>query len=51
MIRSHLWEPANWPPLDGLPTLAEVAVAHARLAETIEAVQARIDTDETTKLY
>lgn len=51
MIRSHLWEPVNWLPLDGLPTLAEVAVAHARLAETIEAVQARIDTDETTKLY
>jgi predicted pyridoxine 5'-phosphate oxidase superfamily flavin-nucleotide-binding protein len=23
MIRSRLWQPADWPVLDGLPTLAE----------------------------
>jgi PPOX class probable FMN-dependent enzyme len=51
MIRSHLWEPAQWPPLDGLPTLAEVAVAHARLTETVAEVQAVIDRDIATKLY
>jgi hypothetical protein len=51
MIRSHLWEPAHWPSLDGLPTLAEAGIAHARLTETVEELQAMIDNDERTRLY
>jgi len=51
MIRSHLWEPAQWPSLDGLPSLAEAAIAHARLTESIEDIQRIIDNDERTRLY
>jgi hypothetical protein len=51
MIRSHLWEPASWPSLAGLPTLADAGVAHARATETVEELQALIDNDERTRLY
>jgi PPOX class probable FMN-dependent enzyme len=51
MVRSHLWDPANWPSLDGLPTLAEAAIAHAKLTHTVEEVQGFIDTDLRTRLY
>ena len=29
-VRSRLWDPASWPEADGLPTPAEVSVAHQR---------------------
>jgi PPOX class probable FMN-dependent enzyme len=29
-IRSRLWDPGAWAPLDGLPTAAEVTLAHLR---------------------
>lgn len=51
MIRSHLWEPDRWPPLDGLPTLAEATVAHARLTQTPAEIQRFVDIDEQTRLY
>ena len=51
MIRSHLWEQDKWPSLEGLPTLAEAAIAHARLTNTVEQIQGFIDTDEQTRLY
>ena len=51
MIRSHLWEPAAWPSLDGLPSLAEAVIAHARLSQTVEEIQAFVDADERTRLY
>jgi hypothetical protein len=51
MIRSHLWEPAVWPSLEGLPTLAEAAIAHAKLANTVQEIQGFIDVEERTRLY
>jgi uncharacterized protein len=51
MIRSHLWEPARWPSLDGLPTLAETVTAHARLTQTVPEIQGFIDIEERTRLY
>jgi PPOX class probable FMN-dependent enzyme len=51
MIRSHLWEPAAWPSLEGLPTLAEATIAHARLTQTVEEIQGFVDIDEQTRLY
>jgi hypothetical protein len=51
MIRSHLWEPAMWPSLEGLPTLAEAAIAHAKLTQTVEEIQGFIDIEERTRLY
>jgi uncharacterized protein len=29
-IRSHLWDPATWPSLEGVPSPAEVMLAHLR---------------------
>jgi PPOX class probable FMN-dependent enzyme len=51
MIRSALWEPACWPHTHDLASLAEVAVAHAKLTATQADVQAVIDNDERTRLY
>ena len=51
MIRAGLWEPAKWPSLEGLPTLAEAAIAHAKLSHTVEQIQGFIDIDERTRLY
>jgi hypothetical protein len=51
MIRSHLWNPADWPSLDGLPTLAESAIAHAGVPQSVEDIQRVIDQDERTRLY
>ena len=43
MIRSGLWQPEMWPDTSTLPTFAETLIAHAKLAESVEAVQAIID--------
>lgn len=51
MIRAHLWEPDAWPSVEGLPTLAEATVAHARLTQTVEEIQGFVDIDERTRLY
>jgi len=51
MIRSGLWEPERWGPIDGLPTYAQALRDHARSVDTVEVIQARIDQSETERLY
>ncbi len=51
MIRSGLWQPDAWPDTTTLPTFAETLIAHAKLAETVEEVQAIIDTGNRERLY
>ena len=51
MIRSHLWKPEGWPDADQVPTLAEILVEHAKLADTVGDIQAVIDTDSVERLY
>jgi uncharacterized protein len=51
VVRSGLWEPGRWPPLDGVPSLAEMMVAHGRLADSVPEMQAVIDNDAATRLY
>lgn len=51
MIRSHLWEPDHWPELEGLAPLAEILIAHARLADSVEEMQALIDRSAREQLY
>jgi PPOX class probable FMN-dependent enzyme len=51
MVRSELWSPSSWPSLDGLPSLAEVMVAHGKLSETVDEMQVGIDNDARTRLY
>ncbi len=40
MIRSGLWQPEAWPDTSKLPSFAEMLVAHAKLANTVDEMQA-----------
>jgi PPOX class probable FMN-dependent enzyme len=51
VMRSGLWEPGRWPPLDGAPSLAEMMVTHGSLADSVPEMQAVIDNDAATRLY
>jgi PPOX class probable FMN-dependent enzyme len=51
MVRSGLWQPEAWPETSDLPTFAETLIAHAKLAETVEEVQASIETGNRERLY
>jgi PPOX class probable FMN-dependent enzyme len=51
MLRSQLWEPHAWPDLRGVPTQARFLVDHAQLGETLEEVQASLDSNRRSRLY
>jgi PPOX class probable FMN-dependent enzyme len=51
MIRSRLWEKDSWPDGAGLPSQAQCLVAHGKLEESIEDVQASIELARATRLY
>lgn len=51
MIRSSLWQPEAWGPIDGLPSYAEALVAHGSLAITVEQQQQRLDANVRDQLY
>jgi PPOX class probable FMN-dependent enzyme len=51
MIRSGLWEPEEWPDTCDLPTFEETLIAHAKLAETVDEMQAIIDQGNRERLY
>ena len=51
IIRSHLWQPEHWPPLDGLPTLAETMKDAASMPLPVEVVEGIIREDEENRLY
>ena len=51
IIRSHLWQPEQWPPLGGLPTLAEAMKDAASIPAPVEVVERIIREDEENRLY
>ena len=51
IIRSHLWQPEQWPPLEGLPTLAEAMKDAASIPAPVEVVEGIIREDEENRLY
>lgn len=51
MIRSSLWNPAAWPDLAGLPSMAEALVAAGKLDVPVEEVSAIIEKDYVSGLY
>jgi uncharacterized protein len=51
IIRSHLWQPEHWPPLAGLPTLAETMKDAASIPAPVEVVEGIIRDDEQNRLY
>jgi hypothetical protein len=51
MIRSGMWEPGRWGPVDGLPTYAQALKKHGAMPDALEDLQARVERNETHKLY
>jgi hypothetical protein len=51
MIRSGLWEPERWGPIDGLPTYAQALKDHAALTDPLASLQALVERNETQRLY
>jgi PPOX class probable FMN-dependent enzyme len=51
MVRSGLWQPEKWPDTTDLPSFAEMLVAHGKLADTVEEMQAIIDAGNRDRLY
>ncbi len=51
MIRSGLWRPDAWPDTADVPSFAETLIAHARIGESVEQVQAMIDAGNRERLY
>jgi uncharacterized protein len=51
MVRSHLWQLAQWPSLDGLPSMAEAMRDATRADIPVDMMQALISEDEVARLY
>jgi PPOX class probable FMN-dependent enzyme len=51
MIRSNLWNPAAWPDVAGLPSMAEALKAAGKLDTPVDELDASIERDYVTGLY
>jgi uncharacterized protein len=51
VARSKLWQPADWPSRQDVPSLAEAMVAHAKLSRTVAQQQSIIDSDFEAQMY
>jgi PPOX class probable FMN-dependent enzyme len=49
-IRSKLWDPDAWPPLDEVPTAAQVMQAHGRQDMSLDEVEAYLEESIRTRL-
>jgi hypothetical protein len=50
-VRSNIWNPPQWPELDGLPSLAEAMKDAAAIPAPVAAVEEIIAEDERSRLY
>lgn len=50
-VRSNIWNPAEWPELEGLSSLAEAMKDAAAIPAPVEAVEHIIAEDERSRLY
>jgi hypothetical protein len=50
MTRSRLWQPDSWN-ADGLASIVEAMVVHARLDMSVSELQALWENDQRTRLY
>jgi PPOX class probable FMN-dependent enzyme len=51
VIRSKLWQPSEWPSLDGLPTLAQAMRDAANVDVPVDDLQELVTGDEVERLY
>lgn len=50
-VRGGIWRPEDWPDRSGVPTLGEMMVAHAGLAESVAEMDDIIRRDGESRLY
>ena len=51
MIRSGLWEPDRWGPIDGLPTYAQALKDHGKVSTALPELERRLVHNERHRLY
>jgi len=51
MIRSHMWEPELWGPIEGLPTYGRALVDHGALQTSVADMEWMTDVNEQYRLY
>ena len=51
VVRSGLWEPGRWGPIDGLPSYARALKDQAGLASPLAEMEAAVAYNETQRLY
>ena len=51
MIRSRMWQPEMWGPIDGLPTYAEALKDHGDMPDPLDSIEARMAYNESDRLY
>ena len=51
MIRSHMWEPELWGPIEGLPTYGRALVDHGALQTSVADMEGMTDANEQYRLY
>ncbi|MFK7868266.1 MAG: MSMEG_1061 family FMN-dependent PPOX-type flavoprotein [Roseobacter sp.] len=51
MIRSAMWQPEKWGPIEGLPTYAQALKDHGAMDMPLEEIEARMAYNETGRLY
>lgn len=51
MIRSRMWRPDEWGPIDGLPSYAQALKDHGAMPDPIADLEAMVARNETDRLY
>jgi hypothetical protein len=51
MMRSHMWEPERWGPVEGLPSYGRALVDQAALEQPLEEVEWMMEFNEQFRLY
>jgi PPOX class probable FMN-dependent enzyme len=51
MIRSAMWEPDRWAPVDGLPSYAQALKDHCKLPADLQDIERGVAANEANRLY
>ena len=51
MIRSGMWRPETWGPIEGLPSYVQALIDHSHPPHSLEEMEERVARNETERLY
>ena len=51
MIRSAMWQPDKWGPIEGLPSYAQALKDHGDMEMPLDDIEARMAYNESDRLY